>query len=113
MSNGPPEKKIVVQSMVSENRGGYIQGRQQKKSTASKHVDQYHSLLLTLRDVLVQRVGQVRLSIDVSPIEVVGKLILRNVGMRKRGMIILTDVVCFEDHVLIVAAKSDRDRGEQ
>ena len=50
-----------------------------------------------LRNVLIERVCQVRMSVDISPIKVIGQIFLINISVGKRRSVVFADLVAFED----------------
>lgn len=70
-----------------------------------------------LRDMLIQRMGEVGLAIDVSPSEGIGKIVIANVGVReRRSVVVQYSMTCeyFELAGLSIACQRKQEReGEQ
>lgn len=50
-----------------------------------------------LRNVLIERVCQIRMTVDIAPIKVIGQILLVNISVGKRRSVVITDLVAFEN----------------
>ncbi len=66
-----------------------------------------------LRNVLVQRLGQVTLAVDVSPVEGIGKLVGANVGVRQsRHVVVVDGIFADADFAEVFGCCQGEDRGK-
>ena len=56
-----------------------------------------------LRNMLVEAVGQVGMTVDISPVETLWKFVLGNVGVWQRRVKLFLDLMTLQDLVFVVA----------